>query len=147
MFREWGMAEVEAMKIASYLSASKLILCGLGVPVMVGSVGCAGVDPLTQVASILGGMGGPNRTAVNDYVFYPDYNLYYNRRTEEFLAVENGAWVTRRYPLNVSAQRVLASRAVNIDRYGSPEHHYDQYYSQNRRYGQYQRVNDRRSNW
>lgn len=71
----------------------------------------------------------------NDYVYYPRYDVYYNRNTSEFISEENGRWVSRQSPRNATAQQVLRSGSVSIDGYDSPAHHRSALARQNARYG------------
>jgi hypothetical protein len=111
-----------------------VIIGGLGALTLLGLSGCAtNGDPFSGLTRILSFPGYVNREVVqNEYLYYPEYDLYYNRNSQQFLSVENNRWVTRNHPRNVSAERVFASRSVRIDGYSTPEQHRNAYYEQNR---------------
>jgi len=119
---------------------NKMALAGVlgSVVVVMSFSGCAtNGDSIDRIFGILGNVGSGDRTGgrsavQSEYLYYPEYDLYYNRNTREFLSVENNRWVARTNPRNVSANRVFATRAVSLDGYDSPQHHRNIYYQQNR---------------
>lgn len=111
------------------------LTCGLGVIALTGLSGCVtNGNPLTGLSGlpeIFDNQVYRDRAVVeNEYLYYPEYDLYYDRDQREFLSVENDRWVTRNRPRNVSPDRVFTSRAVNLDGY-TPQQHRDAY-QQNR---------------
>jgi len=60
----------------------------------------------------------------DDYVYYPNYGVYYNSGRHQYAYLENGAWVWQPTPQGVSAEVLLASPSVNMDWHDSPERHH-----------------------
>lgn len=100
--------------------------------------GCVGGgSPFHSISEILGArVNEEPRPFGNEYVFYPHYDIYYNRTSGEFVSFENGRWVSRQTPRNATAQSVLQSRSVNIDGFESPAHHRYEMAQQGARYEQ-----------
>ena len=61
----------------------------------------------------------------DDYVYYPSYGMYYNRGRNQYVYLDNGAWVTASAPYGVTAEVLLASPSVHMDWHDSPEKHHD----------------------
>jgi hypothetical protein len=101
-----------------------------------------GGSPFRSISQILGvRINEDPQEYRQEYVFYPNYDLYYNRTTGEFLSFENGQWVSRKNPRNTTAQRVWQSRSVNINDFSSPAQHRAEMARQGYRY------ENNRSNW
>jgi hypothetical protein len=62
--------------------------------------------------------------AQDDYVYYPNYGMYYNNSRHEYAYLNNGAWVTALAPYGVTADVLLASPSVHMDWHDSPEKHH-----------------------
>jgi len=60
----------------------------------------------------------------DDYVYYPNYGVYYNSRRHQYAYLEDGAWVSAPAPRGVSADVLLASPSVRMDFHDSPEKHH-----------------------
>jgi hypothetical protein len=45
----------------------------------------------------------------DDYVYYPNYDIYYSSRWHQYAYLEGGAWISRPGPPGVSVDVVLAS--------------------------------------
>lgn len=105
--------------------------------------GCVGGgSPFRSLSDILGvRINEEPRNFGSDYIFYPDYDVYYNRSSGEFVSFENGRWVARKSPRNTTTQRVFESRSINIDGFDSPAHHRSEMARQGVRYDQ------TRTNW
>jgi hypothetical protein len=115
----------------------KMRVAGLSASLLCLMAGCAGSGlPLGAIGDLFGVRVTTDQRNEyrSEYIYYPQYDLYYNRNRNEFLSVENGRWVSREYPRNVSAQQVLRSRSVSIDNYDSPGHHRAELARQDSRY-------------
>src|ERR1019366_2540859 len=44
----------------------------------------------------------------DDYVYYPNYGIYYNSRLHQYAYLENGAWISAPAPNGVSVEVLLA---------------------------------------
>ena len=69
------------------------------------------IDPLVVVAQ-------------DNYVYYPNYGVYYNTTRRQWAYLDGGAWVSRPAPLGVSADVLLASPSVKMDFHDSPANHH-----------------------
>jgi hypothetical protein len=60
----------------------------------------------------------------DDYVYYPGYDVYYNRSRHQYAYLEGGAWYYRPAPRGVSIDVLRASPSVRMDFHDSPAHHH-----------------------
>jgi hypothetical protein len=60
----------------------------------------------------------------DDYVYYPNYGVYYNTRRHQYNYMRNGQWVVQGAPEGVSANVLLASPSVKMDFHDSPANHH-----------------------
>jgi hypothetical protein len=60
----------------------------------------------------------------DDYVYYPNYEVYYSRTRHQYVYPEDGAWVSRPAPRGVSTNVLLASPFVTVDFHDSPAAHH-----------------------
>jgi len=60
----------------------------------------------------------------DDYVYYPQYELYYSSSRHEYASREGNAWVARSAPRGVSANVLQASPSVRMDFHDSPASHH-----------------------
>jgi hypothetical protein len=100
-----------------------------------GLVLCAAL--LTTLTGCVGYIDGPSagvyvqppvvETGVvmeDDYVYYPNYDVYYNSSRHEYAYLEGGAWVSRPAPVGVSVDVLLASPSVRMNFHDSPAYHH-----------------------
>jgi len=62
----------------------------------------------------------------DDYVYYPDYEIYYSSSRHQYAYREGNAWVSRPAPHGVSLDALRGSRSVRMDFHDSPEHHHSE---------------------
>jgi hypothetical protein len=62
----------------------------------------------------------------DDYVYYPNYGVYYNSRRHQYHYMRNNVWVSQAAPEGVSAQVLLASPSVKMDFHDAPSRHHAQ---------------------
>jgi hypothetical protein len=100
--------------------------------------GCVlGAVLLTTLTGCVGYVDGPRagvyvappvvETAVvvqDDYVYYPDYEVYYSSSRHEYAYREGSAWVSRPAPRGVTVNVLLASPSVRMDFHDSPANHH-----------------------
>jgi hypothetical protein len=100
--------------------------------------GCVlGAVLLTMLTGCVGYVDGPRagvyvappvvETAVvvqDDYVYYPDYEVYYSSSRHEYAYREGSAWVSRPAPRGVTVNVLLASPSVRMDFHDSPANHH-----------------------
>jgi len=60
----------------------------------------------------------------DDYMYYPNYGIYYNSGRHQYAYLNNGIWVTAATPYGVTADVLLASPSVHMDWHDSPEKHH-----------------------
>jgi hypothetical protein len=60
----------------------------------------------------------------DDYVYYPNYEVYYSASRREYAYREGNAWVSRPAPRGVSVNVLLASPSVKMDFHDSPANHH-----------------------
>jgi len=60
----------------------------------------------------------------DDYVYYPDYEIYYSSSRHQYAYLEGRAWVSRPAPRGVSVDVLLRSPSVRMDFHDSPANHH-----------------------
>jgi len=71
----------------------------------------------------------------DDYVYYPDYQVYYSSSRHQYAYPEGGRWVSQPAPRGVPVNVLQASPAVKMDFHDSPANHHTavvQQYPKNR---------------
>jgi hypothetical protein len=92
---------------------------------------------LATLTGCVGYVGGPSagmyvappvvETGVvvqDNYVYYPNYDVYYNSSRHQYAYPEGGAWVSAPAPRGVSVDVLLASPSVKMDFHDSPAQHH-----------------------
>jgi hypothetical protein len=60
----------------------------------------------------------------DDYVYYPDYQVYYSSSRHQYAYLEGGAWVSRPAPRGVSINVLIASPSVKMNFHDAPANHH-----------------------
>ncbi len=60
----------------------------------------------------------------DDYIYYPDYEIYYSSSRHQYAYLEGRTWVSRPAPRGVSVNVLLASPSVRMDFHDSPANHH-----------------------
>lgn len=60
----------------------------------------------------------------DDYVYYPDYEVYYSNRRRQYAYPEGGRWVSQPVPYGVSVNVLRASPSVTMSFHDSPVNHH-----------------------
>ena len=60
----------------------------------------------------------------DDYVYYPNYEVYYSSIRHQYAYLEGGGWVSRPAPRGVSVNVLLASPSVRMNFHDSPANHH-----------------------
>jgi len=101
----------------------------------------SGVTLLSALAGCAGHMDGPRLasgyappppdyvesevvTLQDEYVYYPDYEVYYLSNRRQYVYLQDGSWVSRPVPPRVPAGALFASRSVRLDFHDSPSIHH-----------------------
>ena len=90
---------------------------------------------LTGCVGYVGGRGGvyaespsgyveTGVVAQPDYVYYPDYQVYYSGHNRQYTYQEGRSWVSRSAPPRVSANVLFASPSVKLDFHDHPSNHH-----------------------
>ena len=96
--------------------------CALGAVLLLTLTGCVGYVDRPPQGSVY--MAPPVVVVQDDYVYYPDYEIYYSSSRHQYAYMEGGAWVARPGPRGVSVDVLLASPSVRMDFHDSPAHHH-----------------------
>lgn len=83
---------------------------GVPVPVVV-------APPVVVVAA-------PAVVIVDDFIYYPDYAIYYNSGRHQYAYLEDGTWVFAAAPVGVTVDVLVASPSVHMDWHDSPAKHH-----------------------
>lgn len=60
----------------------------------------------------------------DDYVYYPDYEIYYSSSRHQYASFHGGAWISEPAPRGVSIAMLRASRSVKMDFHDAPANHH-----------------------
>ena len=60
----------------------------------------------------------------DDYVYYPDYEIYYSSSRHQYAYLDGDAWVSRPAPRDVSVNVLFASPSVRMNFHDSPANHH-----------------------
>ncbi|MGO8697533.1 MAG: hypothetical protein ACLQVY_07430 [Limisphaerales bacterium] len=66
----------------------------------------------------------PGVIAQDDYLYYPNYGVYYSGSRHEYAYLEGGAWVSRAGPPGISVAVLQASPSVKMAFHDSPANHH-----------------------
>ena len=86
------------------------------------ATGCVYANPNNRVV-----YREPARVAVieqDDYVYYPQYEVYYSNRRHEYGYRNGNSWAWRPAPPGVSVNVLYSSPSVRMDFHDSPEQHH-----------------------
>lgn len=61
----------------------------------------------------------------DDYVYYPEYEVYYSSRHRNYVYLDGRTWVRRPAPSGISVDVLLASPSVHVDFHDAPARHHD----------------------
>ena len=96
-----------------------LVLCGVLLGTLTGCVAYVDRPPQRSVY-----VAPPVVMVEDDYIYYPDYEIYYSSSRHQYAYLEGRAWVSRPAPRGVSVDVLFASPSVRMDFHDSPEHHH-----------------------
>ena len=66
----------------------------------------------------------PEVMAEDDYVYYPEYEVYYSNRRHQYGYWEGSRWLWRPAPPRVGINVLVGSPSVHMDFHYSPERHH-----------------------
>lgn len=85
--------------------------------------GCVGYENRPSQGSVY---VEPAFVVQDDYVYYPDYQVYYSNSRRQYAYPEGGVWVSRPAPPGVTVNVLRASPSVRMDFHDSPANHHAQ---------------------
>jgi hypothetical protein len=113
------------MKDKNTFLKTNLIGLALGVALLVALTGCAGyVDGPRAGAYAAPPVVETTFAVQDDYVYYPQYEIYYSSSRHEYASREGNAWISRPEPRGFSVNAVQASPSVRMDFHDSPANHH-----------------------
>ncbi len=97
----------------------------LGVALLATSTGCVGyVDGPRAGVYVAPPVVETGVVVEDDYVYYPDYQIYYSSSRHQYFWPEGGVWVARPAPRGVSVDVLFASPSVRMNFHDSPANHH-----------------------
>ena len=91
----------------------------------------------------------PTRAQViiqDDYVYYPDYEIYYNNTRHLYVYYEGNGWVTRREPPRTWARELPSAPSVRLEFHDAPQHHHAEIVRTYPKHGKSPKQDDRHDN-
>lgn len=88
--------------------------------------GCMSDDTYSRRGDRGRHLGQTQATVVymDDYDYYPGYEVYYSRNRREYVYRDGSNWVRRPEPRGISVDVLLAAPSVRVDFRDSPERHH-----------------------
>jgi len=99
-----------------------IVLCAATAAVLTGCVGY--VDGPRGGAYAEAAPAYGESVVQDDYVYYPDYQVYYSGNRRQYTYRDGRSWVTRAAPPRVSAGVLFASPSVRLDFHDHPSNHH-----------------------
>ena len=97
----------------------------LGSALVVAFTACVGtVEGQNVVVQVAPPVVAPAVVVQDDYVYYPNYGVYYNRGRHQYAYLKNNAWVVAPAPEGVTPDVLFASPSVHMDFHDSPARHH-----------------------
>jgi hypothetical protein len=96
--------------------------CVLGAVFLLTLTGCVAYVDRPPQGSVY--VAPPVVVVQDDYVYYPDYEIYYSSSRHQYAYLEGGAWVSRPAPRGVSVNVLLRSPSVKMNFHDSPANHH-----------------------
>lgn len=114
-------AGIDVLVFGSVLALALLAACNRDQPqtaVAVQSAAPAAVAP--QVVQVQ-----PEVVLQDDYIYYPQYEVYYSGSRHEYMYQDGNAWIWRAAPPHVEVNVLFASPSVHMDFHDSPALHHE----------------------
>ena len=98
-----------------------------------------GIAPIFAVTGCIGYVQGPRAAvyeppqsvyiesgvpALDDYVYYPAYQVYYSSYRRQYVYLDGHSWVSRPAPRRVSVDVLFASPSVKVNFHDAPANHH-----------------------
>lgn len=103
------------------------IILAIGAALLVSLTGCIGV-PRSGAwnATPEPAPERPASFAVDEYVYFPRYSIYYNRTKNRYVSLESDGWATRIEPAGVAMEVLQDSPSVPLSFHDEPALHHDE---------------------
>jgi hypothetical protein len=111
------------MKLQPTVGGSSLLGIIAGSALLLATGGC-----LSDGQAYRAEPSGRLRTAgvyVDDYDYFPGYEVYYSRNTHEYYYREGSTWISRPQPRGVTVEVLLAAPSVRMDFHDAPQAHHN----------------------
>ena len=96
----------------------------LGAALMVTLTGCVGYSDHPHSRNVYVEPAPVVFVEVDDYVYYPRYQMYYGSRTHQYYYQDGRSWVARPAPRGVSVNVLYSSPSVAVDFHDRPSAHH-----------------------
>jgi hypothetical protein len=114
------------MKDKKYFSKTKHFGIALGAVVLTTLTGCVGyVDGPRAGVYVAPPVVDVGFAVQDDYVYYPDYEVYYSVSRHQYAYREGNNWVSRPAPRGVTVNVLMRSPSVRMDFHDSPANHHE----------------------
>jgi hypothetical protein len=125
------MADRREVNYPRFMNNKKLFLktnlpgLALGAALLVALTGCVGYVDGPRAGIYVAPPAVETTFAVqDDYVYYPNYEVYYSSSRHQYAYREGDAWVARPAPRGVSVNVLQSSPSVKMDFHDSPASHH-----------------------
>lgn len=106
----------------------KVIILATGTGILLSLTGCIGDMPhagswnsAREPAPV-----GAAPFAVDEYVYFPRYAIYYNRTRNRYVSLESDGWATRTEPAGITMETLQDSPSVPLSFHDAPSLHHDE---------------------
>jgi hypothetical protein len=113
-------AGIDTLVFGSVLTLVTLAACSRDQP----QTAVAAQPPASQPAVAVA-PAQPDVVVQDDYVYYPQYEVYYSGSRHQYMYRDGSAWIWRPEPPHVAVNVLFASPSVHMDFHDSPALHHD----------------------
>ncbi len=90
------------------------------------ATGCVSYVDRAQPGEVYVQRSAPVFIEQDDYIYYPQYRIYYGSRSHHYYRYEGRSWVAGPTPHGVAVNVLFASPSVNVEFHDSPSAHHEQ---------------------
>ena len=98
----------------------------LGAVSLLTATGCVSYVDRPQPGEVYVAPSVPVFIEQDDYVYYPQYRMYYGSRSHRYYRYEGRSWVAAPSPRGVAINVLVSSPSVNVEFHDSPSAHHSQ---------------------
>lgn len=103
----------------------RLTGCLLGAAIVITLTGCVGYVDRPRDCGMYA-VSPPVYYEQDDYVYYPQYGVYYGNHAHQYYYREGRSWVARPAPRDLSVEVIIASPSVPLEFHDRPSAHHSQ---------------------